>query len=58
MGFVTENTNKDFRRKDDIQKYHMDDFYENVKTCIKAVILKLNQRYSWNSVLVRSSIVF
>ena len=36
----------------------MDDFYENVKTCIKAVILKLNQRFPLNSVVVRSYIVF
>ena len=36
----------------------MNDFYKNIKICIKALILKLNERCPLTSVVVRNAVVF
>ena len=58
LGFVTKKIIKELRRKDIVTAEQMDDFFENVKICIKALIQKLNERCALNSVVVRSSVVF
>ena len=58
LGFVTEKMIKELRLKDAVTREQMDDFYENVKICIKTLIEKLNERSALTSVVLRGAVVF
>ena len=58
IGFATEGIIKDIEKKDIVTKEQMKSFYENVETCVKAIIDKLNERCPLTSVVVRNSVVF
>ena len=58
IGFVTEGIINKLKKKDMVTKKQINDFYANVKTCIKALINKLNERCPLNSVVVRNAVVF
>ena len=49
---------KELRSKDAVTREQMDDFYENVKICIKTLIEKLNERSALTSVVLRGAVVF
>ena len=58
VGFVAQRNVKKLMKKDAVTRKELDDFYENVLVCVQALILKLNERCSLTSTVVRSSIVF